>query len=291
MLKPDLQPRFTNLVRVSEHLWIKDETQQHSGAFKYRGAFQAIRDLENREPLVVASTGNFGIAAVMAGLALEHQVTVFLPETADQWKRQRIEMAGGKIRIVGANLEEASLAARKFCSENGWSWLSGLNDLTVIDGYRNIFREVISQLPDVMRFVVPVGGGGLLAAALMECAPNVRISAVESVHCRTLARSLEASSSVESLGETTIATGLAVGNLGHVAFDLTRRRTPDLFAVSDRAIMRAMARLYESLSVRSEPSGAAAFAAVDLEPTENTVCIITGGNILPEVFDSFVKNF
>lgn len=268
------------LAACNRRILIKDETKQTSGAFKFRGVVHRLKSLAPGVELYAASTGNHGLAVALASSTMNMKASVFLPEDTELHKVQLIEAAGAKVTLTGHTLMEAVRAARYAATRQGAFWLSGSDDKQVVEGYRSIFSELFEDAPDLKAVAVPVGGGGLLAAALLEVPTSVQVVAVQAENSQSLTVSLAEGRQVAYPVGITIAGGLRVPEIGGLALFAALSRTPTLVTVTDVQIRQAMSLLWNDLGIRAEPSGAAALAGLlTIEKSCNTACIVSGGNI------------
>lgn len=269
----------------SKSIWLKDESQQVSGAFKFRGAFAKLKSLDARQRIVTASTGNHGVAVANAAFLLKRTAHVFLPTFASEFKVLKILDLGAHVTLIGDQLDDCARAAQEWAKQQGAIWFSGFDDDVLIQGYRPLFTEIREAELATVRMFVPVGGGGLLAAALLEMEQDVDVIGVQSVASESMERSLAAGRPVRVQPGKTIATGLAVPMVGTIPYQICSRRKPRLVSVSDEEIRGAMRLLWQSNGIRVEPAGAATLGAalrLDEFNQEVTVCIVSGGNIAEE---------
>jgi threonine dehydratase len=272
-----------HLIESGRIITIKDETQQVSGAFKYRGVIHRLRSIPPNTPIFTATTGNHGLAVALASSQTGMKATIIIPETADAYKRYLIQSTGAKVVVFGATLKEAISEGKCRAGQAGGMWLSGFDDEAVVQGYRPLIRELLEDSPEIEVIAIPIGGGGLLAAALLEAAEHVQIIAVQSESSQSLAVSVLAG--VRTHYELTpgIADGLMVPEIGEIALRAAQERAPRITTVSDSHIREAMRMLWDQAGIRAEPSGAAAMAsALRCSGMGSIACIVTGGNISVE---------
>jgi threonine dehydratase len=278
-----LRTPVRHLIESGQIITVKDETQQVSGAFKYRGVIHRLRSIPPYTPVFTASTGNHGLAVALASSQAGMKATIIIPETADAYKQHLIQSTGAKVIVFGATLREAINEGKGRAGQAGGMWLSGFDDEAVVQGYRPLIRELLEDSPDIEVIAIPIGGGGLLAAALLEASAHVEIVAVQSESSQSLAVSVLAG--VRTYYELTpgIADGLMVPEIGEIALRAAQERAPRITTVSDSHIREAMRMLWDQAGIRAEPSGATAVAsALHYTDSRRIACIITGGNISTE---------
>jgi threonine dehydratase len=270
-------------------LWVKDETAQNTRAFKIRGALHKI-SLSGRPSFVVAaSTGNHAICVAFAARSLGLRAVVFVPASTPSTKIDAIRAHGASIHQVEGEYEAAAEAARVFAAANRAVLVHGFDDPQVIEGHLSLFQEIEDDLRGTIdRLFVPVGGGGLLAAAIQATAASTtRVVAVEFQGAQRLKAAIldTALSSIQNLSAVPLSCeGLAIRTVGRCAVAAARTAPRlDVVAVSVREMVEAARLLWNSLGIRSELAGAAAtaaaLAAARAEDLGTSVAIVTGGNI------------
>jgi threonine dehydratase len=282
---PGLAPVITPVRALRNHGWrrllVKDETRQISGAFKYRGCAWRVSALRPGAHLVTASTGNHAAGLAIAAARVGARLTVYVPEATPQAKLDRIADAGGQVIQVDGSYDDCEArAARETAGHQ--TFVHSFDDPFVIDGHRTLFREVVRQVgpPDVG--FVPVGGGGLITAAIAEwAAERTRIVAVEYADAPALRESLAAGRRVRLDSAVGMPEGLLVRRIGALAYEACRRYAVTVETVTDDEIRHAMRTLWTEAGVRVEGAGAAALAAAlkVANPSETALCVVSGGNI------------
>jgi threonine dehydratase len=282
-MKFDNAPVVTPLTLLdgNRHIYLKDETQQISGAFKYRGAFAKLSNIPTFRKVVTASTGNHGIAVAEIAARLGHSIHVFVPVGTPSFKLSLLRRTEVQVTVAGNHLDDCAENAKAWAQAEGAQWISGFDDSEVVDGYRPLFEEIRKSRNASQRVFVPVGGGGLLAAALLECGSS-EVIAVQCEAAISLERSLASGRPERVNPSATIASGLSVPQVGQLAYDLCSVIRPRLIQVSDEEMLFAMRLLWLKSGIRAEAAGAAALAGAlrfkDDGPIPS-VCVIFGGNI------------
>jgi threonine dehydratase len=270
---------------------LKAESLQGTGSFKLRGALAKVSALGQRAAggLVAASAGNHARAvaqaARLAGVACE----VFMPRDAAVSKVAAVERLGARVRLGGASVEEALELAAAGAAETGAALIHPFDDPDVIAGQGTIGLELLQDVPDLARVVVPVGGGGLasgIGIALRQARPEIELVGVQASACAPFVAALgnpQASAGPEIVAAATIADGIALKRPGTITLPLLRVLLADLQTVSEDEIADAMVFLAERAKLVAEGAGAVAVAAVAsgrLAPIDGTtVAIVSGGNV------------
>ncbi|WP_446666646.1 threonine ammonia-lyase IlvA [Flexivirga sp. B27] len=282
--------------QVGAHVLLKREDLQPVRSYKVRGAVNLIRGLSEEERehgLVCASAGNHAQGVALACAELGVRARIYLPRNTPRQKRDRVAHFGrDHVRLIlhGDTYDDASKAAVLDASRTGATLAPAFDDPRVIAGQGTVTREILQDLghaPDIL--LVPVGGGGLLAGALLALAEappefeadRCRVVAVEPVGAASLQAALDAGQPLD-LGEIdTFADGTAVRKVGEHPFGIIRRAEVEVTTVETGAICQEMLRLYQVDGIIAEPSGAMAMAALegrDVAPDATVVAILSGGN-------------
>jgi threonine dehydratase len=283
-------PVFDLPGRGWSRLVVKDESQQLSGAFKFRGNHHKLQQLPLGTHVVAASTGNHaaGLATANAGRL---PVTVYVPATTPRAKLDRIAAAGAEAVLIEGGYDDCELEARAASARTGAVFVHSFDDTDLIDGHRTLFREVERQsgLPDVA--FVPVGGGGLITAALREWGARVRIVGVEYDQAPAMQRSLAAGERITLDSALGMPEGLLVRRVGEIAFRTCQEHHVEIVLVGDADLRRAMKVLWSDSAIRAEGAGAAALAAALISPDADAhaLGIVSGGNINRSLWDEWVQ--
>lgn len=283
-------PAMTAL--AGRDVFLKLENLQRTGAFKIRGALNAILQLEpssRSAGVVTASAGNHGQGVAFAAQLVGAPACVVLPHGVPLAKLTAIQRTGAETVLVSGGYDEAHAAAIEIARERGRTYVHAFDDDDVIAGQGTVALELFEDVPDLDTVVVPVGGGGLisgiaLAASALPGRP--RIVGVQAAGSSALAESFGLGRVVER-GTSTIADGIAVRRPAERTFAIVRRLVDDVVTVSDEAIARAMVLLLERHKLLAEGAGAAALAAV-LEANgrvggRRVAAIVSGGNVDPNL--------
>ncbi|MEU9372571.1 pyridoxal-phosphate dependent enzyme [Streptomyces sp. NPDC048255] len=263
-------------------LLLKDETRQRSGAFKYRGVWRRTGLLPAGTLLITASTGNHASALAEAARARGQHARIYVPATTPGAKLQRIAAQGAETVLVDGGYDECEALARAEADSGCGVFVHSFDDSETIAGHQSLFREAAAQggLPDIV--FVPLGGGGLITAAIRQWGEaGVRIVGVEHRNAPAMRESLAAGRRILLDSATGLPEGLLVRRIGRIPFDACRHRGQQVTAVDDDELHRAMALLWTRARIRAEGAGAAAFAAAlrASGPGLRALAVVSGGNI------------
>lgn len=256
-------PWLERLVGVP--VWAKLEFQQHTGSFKYRGAWLAVARSAVDQPVIAASAGNHGLAVAEAARRQGRAATICIPLVASRLKRERILATGADVVEHGNSLEEATAHAQQMATNLGLHYISPYNDPDVISGAAALAVEFFKELPSVTTAVVPVGGGGLVSGFAVAAAAmglDIELIGCEPERYPSVTASLQAGKVVRVVHQPTLADGLAV-NLepDSITLEIARRHLAGTVPLSEEDLAAATLALLAHESLLVEPSGAAAVLA------------------------------
>jgi threonine dehydratase len=271
---------------------LKAECLQATGSFKLRGALSKIAALGERatQGLITASAGNHGRAlahaASLKGLGCE----VFMPRDASVSKVAAVEGLGASVELDGASVDEALGLARERALQTGAAFVHPFDDLDVIAGQGTLGMELLEDVADLARVVVPVGGGGLasgIGIALRRAGVDVQLIGVQAQACAPYAQALSGDAGTADglapAAGATIADGIAVKHPGTLTLPLLHELLDGVETVSEEEIAGAMVFLAEQAKLVVEGAGAVAVATLlgaRLPPISGTtVAIVSGGNV------------
>lgn len=269
-------------------LYFKCENFQKGGAFKARGACNAVFCLTEAEAsrgVATHSSGNHAAALARAARLRGIAAHIVMPETTPAPKRAAVERYGAAISYCAPTIAAREQRCAQVIAETGATLVHPYDDVNVMAGQGTTGAELLTQVADLDLVLCPVGGGGLLAGvavAARALRAGIRVIGVEPTGADDAARSFRAGRLFPSLNPDTIADGLR-GALGEKPFAEIRRSVEDIVTVPDTAIVAAMRRLWEVMKIVVEPSGAVPYAAVDsgrLDVRGKRVGIVlSGGNL------------
>jgi threonine dehydratase len=283
----NLSPHLSS--RTNCKLYLKMENMQRTGSYKDRGSMNTVLSLSDKEKeagVIAASAGNHAQGLAYAAQCNNTHATIVMPETSPLAKRRGTAQYRAEIVLHGAGYDDAFTRATELQQEKGYTFVHAFDDPRVIAGQGSVGLELLEQNPALEVFVVPIGGGGLVAGmaiALKETNPRVRIVGVQSENIAGMKASLEAGRIVTVPG-TTIADGIAVARPGEHNFPIVQKYVDEIVTVSEEEIADAILVLLESEKTVTEGSGAAGVAAVLINKVAGIagkqVCVVlTGGNI------------
>lgn len=275
--------------RVGGTVVLKAENLQRTGSFKLRGALAKITSLGDRcgAGVVTGSAGNHGQAVAYAARTLGIPCEVFMPETAPIAKIDAAIGLGATVRLLGATFQESLAAAHERADEGGLEFIHPFDDPVVVAGQGTLGLELLTQVPDMSRIVVPVGGGGLISGisiAVKSALPDVEVVGVQVDACAPFPVSLQTGEVVAVDSTLTIADGIAVKRPGNLTLELVKRWVDDMVVVPDDDVAEAMVLLMERAKLVVEGAGAVGVAALlrgvaSASGEGTTVAILSGGNV------------
>ncbi len=276
-------------------LRLKAESLHPIGAFKLRGAFNAILSLDDQARaagIVAHSSGNHAQAVAFAAQRLGVRAIVVMPTGAPDIKIEGVKRAGAELVMVGAASAERAERARDLAETRGLTLIEPFNQDPIMAGTGVIGLEILEQAPGVMAVFAPVSGGGLLgglATAIKLSAPQVRVIGVEPELAADAYESFRAGHIVGLPAEAvarTLADGLRVQRLGDRTWPQIRAHVDEIVTVSEEAIKDAMRAIAAEARLIAEPSGAVAIAGALAYPVDNgdAVAVLSGGNVDPAIY-------
>jgi threonine dehydratase len=270
-------------------LFFKCENLQKVGAFKFRGATNAILSLTEEQAangVVTHSSGNHAQAVALAARSRGIAAHIVMPSNAPAIKRAAVEGYGARVIACEPTLAARESTAAKVISETGASFIHPYNDQRVIAGQGTTALELLEEVPGLDAIITPVGGGGLISGVSIACrelAPGIKILGAEPTGADDAARSMEAGELIPQQAPSTIADGLLT-SLGDLTWPIIRDHVERIVRVDDTAIIAAMQLFWQRAKLVIEPSAATALAAVlgdslDDLPLQRVGVILSGGNV------------
>jgi threonine dehydratase len=270
-------------------LFFKCENFQEAGAFKSRGACNAVFSLTDAEAalgVVTHSSGNHAAALARAAQLRGITAHIVMPAGAPQSKVQNVGNYGGWITFCEPTLSAREAACGRVAAQTGATIVHPFDDLRVAAGQGTAAIELLEDYPDLDCILCPVGGGGLLcgtAVAAKALRPGIRVVGVEPALADDVAQSFRAGRRISIPTPATIADGLRTNCTGEKNFPIIQRYVDDILTVSEESIVAAMREVWENLRIIIEPSAAVPYAAVR-EGRLNAAgqrlgLILTGGNL------------
>ena len=282
--------------------YLKLESRQPMGAFKIRGAYNAIRKLApeiRARGVITFSSGNHGQAVAYAAQRFGVRAVVVMPETAPSVKVDGVKRWGGEVVMAGRTSEDRRLAALELARREQLAVIPPFDHPDIIAGQATVGVEIAADLPDVATVVVPVGGGGLISGVvrgLAAAGSSARVVGVEPAGAPKLTRSLAAGHPITLERTASVADGLitlTVGELPFAVLQADAARLAGVVTVDDDSIRAAVHFLHRDAGLTVEPSGAATTAALRagaLDPfrAPPIVLVVSGGNVDPALLEETV---
>ena len=298
--------------RVSEWIgrdvFLKCENLQVTGSFKARGASNFVLSLTEKHAgntaaagVVTASSGNHGQAVAYAAKRVGLPCTVVVPEDVIGVKEEAIRGYGAEVVRCGVTSSERIAYAERLAADQNLVFVPPYDHADIVAGQGTAGLEIMRSLPEVSEVFVPVGGGGLISGVsiavksrAVESSHTTRVVGVEPELAKDTYLSLQAGHAVDIGPTSTIADGLRTSHPGSFTFPIVQRNVDEIALVSEEDIFAAVRSLFEAKLV-VEPSGATSLAAVfkahrdGYRFTGPVVCVLSGGNVSPEVFSGVLR--
>ena len=276
--------------RAGRSVYLKCENLQTTGSFKYRGATNAVRKLDDATAargVVTHSSGNHAQALALAARVRGIPAYVVMPKTAPAVKRAAVEGYGGRVTLCEPTLEAREATAAEVVARTGGVLIPPFDHPDVIAGQGTAALELLEEVPELDAVVAPVGGGGLLSGftvASRGLNPSIRVFGAEPTGADDAARSKAAGRRLPVGPTNTIADGLLT-SLGDLTWPIVRDQVERIVTVTDDQIRIAMRLVWERMKLVIEPSGAVGVAAVlsdefrALAGIRTVGVVLCGGNV------------
>ena len=268
--------------------YFKCENFQRMGAFKMRGALNAILNLsgnDRRKGVTTHSSGNFAQAVALSSKIMGISATVIMPSSAPSVKKNAVRGYGANIIECEPTLASREKTTEEFIRKTGAILLHPSDQKDVIDGNSSAALELLDSIPDLEAIIAPVGGGGLLAGTALAAKavnPAVQVFAGEPLGADDAYRSLKLGSIQPCINPQTMADGLKT-QLGKHNFPIIQKYVTEIIRVEEVEIINAMKWIWERMKIIIEPSSAVAVAAILKEQKwfkgKKTGIILSGGNV------------
>ncbi len=269
-------------------VYFKCENLQKVGAFKARGAMNAVLSLSREERargVATHSSGNHAQAIARAAKIMSIKAYVVMPRTSPEIKKTGVKSYGGEIFECEPSLASRESTLIEVMKKTGSVEIHPFNNYDVIAGQATAAKELFEEINDLDFIVTPVGGGGLLSGTALAAkyfSPATKIVGAEPELANDAYRSMQSGRIESPLPPTSIADGL-LSSLGDKTFPIMRELVNEIITISDQEIIAAMRLIWERLKVIVEPSGAVAFAAVLKDKSKfhnkKVGIILSGGNV------------
>ena len=296
---PILSSRILNN-KVNSKIYLKCENMQRVGAFKFRGAYNALSqlsELKKKKGVITHSSGNHAQAVALASKILGIHATIVMPNTSPMCKvnatRKTYE---AEVVFCQNSLKSRHQTTEKLIQKNDFTLIHPYDNDVVIAGAGTAALELLNDRPDLDVIMAPVGGGGLLSGSSIAAKgfnPKIIVYGAEPMNADDAYRSFHSGKVETNKNPDTIADGLRT-TLCERTLQIIRKNVDDIFLVSEEEIIEAMQFVWERMKIVIEPSSAVPIAAIlsGKVPIENKKVgiIISGGNFdLSEFFDEFRK--
>lgn len=284
---PILSSRAVNQIAGAQ-IRFKCENFQKVGAFKFRGASNAVFSLSGEEAgrgVVTHSSGNHAQALALAARLRGIKAHIVVPENAPLVKKKAIEGYGANVTYCRPTLQAREETAQAIIDKTGATFIHPYDNPNVIAGQGTAALEILreSERPDII--IAPVGGGGLLsgtAIAVKSLSSSAQVIAAEPLNADDACKSFKTGTFAESQNPKTICDGLLT-SLSPRTFSIIRSKVDDIFTAKEETIIRAMRIIWERMKIIVEPSSAVPLAIIlenkEFFKNKSIVIIISGGNV------------
>lgn len=270
------------------NLFFKCENFQKVGAFKFRGACNAVFSLSDEDAqkgVATHSSGNHAAALALAARMRGVAAHIVMPDNSPEIKKKAVAGYGAKITFCEPTLQARETTLAKIVAETGATEIHPYNNFHVIAGQGTAAKELIEDFGDFDMIITPVGGGGLLGGTAISTKyllPQCKVIAAEPLGADDAFRSFHAKKIIPSVNPKTIADGLLT-SLGERNFAIISEKVDDIVTVSEGKIVEAMRMIWERMKIIIEPSSAVPLAAIlegkiDIQ-NKKTGIILSGGNL------------
>ncbi|MGH8740028.1 MAG: threo-3-hydroxy-L-aspartate ammonia-lyase, partial [Burkholderiales bacterium] len=269
-------------------VFFKCENLQRMGAFKFRGAYNALSQLgpeERKRGVLAFSSGNHAQAVALAGRLLQIKTFIVMPADAPKVKLEATRGYGGEVITYGKGENREEISTR-LVKERNLTLVPPFDHPHIVAGQGTAAKELIEDAGVLDALLVPCGGGGLLsgcAVAARRLLPDCRVIGVEPAAGDDATRSFQQKKLVEIQVPDTIADGARTTSLGRITFPLVLANVSDMLTVTDEELLRSMFFLWERMKIVVEPTGALAFSALHnerfLAKNLRVGVILSGGNV------------
>ncbi|HDS1803067.1 TPA: pyridoxal-phosphate dependent enzyme [Pseudomonas putida] len=284
---PVLTSKFINGL-VGAELFFKCENLQKAGAFKARGASNAVFGLSDEQAskgVATHSSGNHGTCLSYAAGRRGIPCTVVMPRTAPEAKKDAVKGYGGVVVECEPSTSSRESVFSQVVAESGAEFVHPYNDWRVIAGQATCSAELIEQVEGLDAVIAPIGGGGMVSGAcltLSHLAPQIKIYAAEPLNADDAARSFRAGEIIADDAPVTVADGLKVP-LKDLTWHFVRNHVTDIFTATEEEIIDAMKLIWKRMKIVVEPSSAVPLAVIlknkELFAGQRVGIIVTGGNV------------
>jgi threonine dehydratase len=269
-------------------LFLKCENFQKVGAFKFRGATNAVVSLTDdlkKHGVVTHSSGNHAAALALAAKMNGIRAFIVMPENAPEVKKNAVAGYGAEITFCKPTLQAREETCRTIIEKNGATLIHPYDNFNVICGQGTASLELLNEKPDLDIIVAPIGGGGLMSGTstcVKGINKNIRVFGAEPLNANDAYQSFKTGKLMPSVNPLTIADGLLT-SLSELTFSVIRKYTDDIFTAREESIIECMLLIWERMKIVIEPSSATVAAIIKENPDvfrgKKVGLIISGGNV------------
>jgi threonine dehydratase len=273
---------------LNTELYFKCENFQKVGAFKFRGASNAVLSLSKEQAskgIATHSSGNHAAALALAASMKGIPSFIVMPNNAPEIKKIAVAGYGGKITFCEPTLKAREETLDNVVKKTGATVIHPYNNFNVICGQGTACKELLEEINGLDIIIAPVGGGGLLSGTSISARainPNIKVYGAEPSNADDAFRSFHSGKIIPSDNPHTLADGLLT-SLAPITFEIIRKNVDDILCVSEESIVSAMRMIWERMKIIIEPSSAVTLAAVMSNPElfkgKKTGLILSGGNV------------
>ncbi len=269
-------------------LFFKCENFQKTGSFKFRGATNAVlqlNDKEKKQGVITHSSGNHAAALALAASTFGIKSFAVMPANAADVKKNAVKEYGAEIVLCEPTQKAREQTTSEIIEKNGTILIHPYNNFNVICGQGTASVEFLEQIPDLDIIITPVGGGGLLsgtATAVKGLKPDIKVYGAEPKNANDAFKSFTTGTLHPSLSPNTLADGLLT-SLSELTFTIIRKYVDWIYTVSEKSIVECMRLIWERMKIIIEPSSAVTLAVIKENPDliigKKSGLILSGGNV------------
>ncbi|MCA8937813.1 MAG: threo-3-hydroxy-L-aspartate ammonia-lyase [Planctomycetes bacterium] len=297
-LRTPVQTSHAVDVHCGASVFFKCENFQRVGAFKFRGAYNALSQFtpdQRKAGVLTYSSGNHAQAIALAGRLLGIPAVIVMPDDAPGVKLRATRDYGAEVVLYDKHKQTREALGKALANERGLTLVPPYDHPGIIAGQGTVALDLHEQVPELDVLLAPCGGGGLLsgcAVATKALRPGCKVIGIEPSAADDATRSFKTGTLQTVHNPETVADGARTPSLGELTFPLIQKHVDDMVTVDDAAIIAAMRFLWERMKLVVEPTGAMAYAALHSGtlrfPGKRIGVIISGGNVdldaLPKLF-------
>jgi len=269
-------------------MFFKCENFQKAGAFKFRGASNAVLQLteeQKKKGVVTHSSGNHAAALSLAASMNGIKARIVMPETAPEVKVNAVKGYGAEITFCKPTLQSREDTAKKIMEKTGAVMIHPYDNFNVICGQGTAALELIEEIPDMDIVIAPIGGGGLMSGTsttIKNTSKGIKVIGAEPLNANDAWKSFTSGNLTPSVNPETVADGLLT-SLSELTFTIIRKNVDEIFTVNENTILECLILVWERMKIIIEPSSATVLAVIRENPDyfrgKRAGLIISGGNV------------